>query len=88
MVSTDMVEKAAAIAGKAASQPVQWWGALFVISSLVCVVFVVKIMIQNQRDSNRALLDMVKEKDSHIRALNERLINFMESKSRNGQPFK
>lgn len=80
-ISTAAVEKAVEMASKAASQPVQWWGALFTIGSLVCVFLVVKNMLNFQRDTNLMLLNMVKAKDEYITKLNERLVNFIEQKN-------
>jgi hypothetical protein len=75
-----MLERAEEIVAKAANQPIAWWMAALTLGSLACVYLVVRRMLTSQRESNLALLNMVKEKDAHIKDLNEKLIDLLEKR--------
>jgi hypothetical protein len=74
------LDKAEEIISKVANQPLAWWLTAITIGSLSCVYLVVRRMLQSQKESNLALLTMVKEKDDHIKHLNEKLIELLESR--------
>lgn len=80
IIGAPALEHAEEVIAKAANQPLAWWMAALTIGSLLCVYFVVKRMLQSQKESNLALLTMVKEKDEHIKKLNERLIELLEKR--------
>jgi hypothetical protein len=74
------LDKAEEIISKVANQPLAWWLTAITIGSLLCVYLVVRRMLQSQKESNLALLTMVKEKDDHIKHLNEKLIELLETR--------
>jgi hypothetical protein len=74
------LDKAQEIISKAANQPIAWWMAALTIGSLTCVYLVVRRMLQSQKESNLALLNMVKEKDGQIKGLNDKLIELLEKR--------
>jgi hypothetical protein len=63
-----------------AREPLEWWLAGLTIGSLVCVYMVVRKMLGAQRESNKALLDMVREKDTQLTAVREKMISLLEDR--------
>jgi hypothetical protein len=79
-IGQPLLDHAEEIVAKAANQPLAWWMAALTLGSLTCVYLVVKRMLTSQKESNLALLTMVKEKDEHIKKLNEKLIDLLEKR--------
>jgi hypothetical protein len=75
-----LLDKAQEIVKEAANQPIAWWMAALTLGSLACVYLVVRRMLMSQKESNLALLNMVKEKDEHIKNLNDKLISLLEKR--------
>ena len=74
------LEQAQEAIKQAANQPIEWWMAALTLGSLTCVYMVVRKMLGAQRESNLALLNMVKEKDEQLKQLNEKLIDILEDR--------
>lgn len=77
---TESVQNAQDVITKAASQPLEWWMAGLTLGSLCCIYLVVRRMLGSMKESNHSLLDMVKEKDQHIKNLNDKLISLLEDR--------
>ena len=74
------IQHAEEIISQAAKQPLDWWMTALTIGSLACVYLVVRRMLGSMKESNTALLSMVKEKDDHIKELNQKLISLLEER--------
>jgi hypothetical protein len=80
VIGGPMLDKVEQAVTKASAQPLAWWMAALTLGSLTCVYLVVRRMLQSQKESNLTLLDMVKQKDEHIKKLNEKLIELLEKR--------
>lgn len=79
-ISDAQLHQAEDAIARASEQPVSWWMAALTVGSLVCIYLTVRMMMKRMSENNAALLAMVKEKDDHIRHLNEKLIDSLEKR--------
>lgn len=78
-----VVQHAQEVVEHVAKEPLEWWLAFLTLGSLICVYFVVKRMLAAQHESNKALLDMVKEKDNQLNITREKMISILEDRWKN-----